>query len=158
MSQTHEALARRWFDEVWNQRKIAAIPKMLSPDSLCHTEQGSLVGAEAFLKRVHEPFIGAFPNLQIVVEGIITAEDQVLVRWIAYGTHSGSGLGMPPTHRHVTFPGLTWMRIAGEHIIEARDCWSVGGLLLALRGGPIPPSVTIKETPLSLKSGESICD
>ena len=131
---------------------------MLSSDCFCHTEQGPLVGPEAFLKRVYEPFVTAFPDLQIVIEGTMAAEDQVLVRWIGYGTHSGAGLGMPATHRQVTFPGLTWVRIRDGRIVEARDCWNVGGLLHALQGGPVPPSMTFKETPRSLKSDERVCD
>ena len=158
MSQSNEALARQWFDEVWNQRKTAAVQKLLSPDCLCHTEQGPLVGPDAFLKRVYEPFLGAFPNLQFVVEATMASDDQVVVRWVGHGTHSGAGLGMPATHRHVTFSGLTWIRVRDGRIVEARDCWNVGGLLHALQGGPLPASMTFKETPLSLKSRESVRD
>lgn len=158
MSQSNESLARRWFHEVWNHRNVSAIEQMLTSDSLCHTDQGPLFSAEAFRKRVYEPFIGAFPDLEIVVEGTMTAEDQILVRWVAYGTHTGNGLGMPATHRRVTFPGLTWLRVDGERLAEARDCWNVAGLLDALRGGPIPPSITIRDASPPPETGEDACD
>ena len=158
MSEPNKALARRWFEEVWNQRNTAAVHQFLSPETRCHTEQGPLIGPDAFLRHVYEPFLGAFPNFHIEIEGTMAAEDQVLVRWIAYGTHSGDGLGMPATHRTVTFPGLTWIRFRDGRFVEARDCWNVGGLLHALRGGPVPPSMTFKESPQSHKSRKHVCD
>jgi hypothetical protein len=43
------ALARRWFEEVWGQRKTQVVHELLQADSVCHTDQGDLVGTQPFL-------------------------------------------------------------------------------------------------------------
>jgi len=87
MSFPNEALARRWFDEVWNQRHLATLYELFVPDGICHSEQGPLVGPESFLAKVYEPFLDALPDFRIEVEGTMAVDDEVLVRWIGQGTH-----------------------------------------------------------------------
>src|SRR5688500_10444557 len=45
-------LARRWFEEVWNQRRTETVYELLTADSLCRSETGPLRGPEPFLERV----------------------------------------------------------------------------------------------------------
>src|SRR5262249_57711395 len=63
----NKGLARRWFEEVWNQRRTATIYELLRPDSGGHTEHGDRVGPEAFAE-LHAAFLAAFPDLQLTVE------------------------------------------------------------------------------------------
>src|SRR4051794_37776672 len=99
----NEALARRWFEEVWNQRRTDTVREMLTDDSVCHSEGGPLRGAEAFLENAHRPFLAAFPDLQVQVEDTVSQGDVVVVRWTATATHAGDGLGLAPTAKRVTF-------------------------------------------------------
>lgn len=147
MSSPNEALARRWFDEVWNQRHLATVHDLFVPDGVCHSEQGPLIGPDAFLAKVYEPFLDALPDFRVEIEGTLAVDDEVLVRWIGQGTHTGGGFGIPPSGFRVTFHGMTWIRFEAGRITEGRDCWNVGELIQALQGGPIPAQMKLERSP-----------
>lgn len=133
MIETNVHLARRWFDEIWNQRKLLIIYELLTDDSVCHSEMGDLKGADAFVTRGYYPLIGAFPDFRVEIEGTVAEGDEVVVRWKATGTHTGDSLGMPATGRRMTFCGMTWIRYANGKMMEGRDSWNVGGLMEQLK-------------------------
>ena len=56
----------------------------------------------------------------------------MVVRWAAAGTHTGPGLGVPPSGRKVRFRGMTWMRFRDGKLVEGQDSWNLAGLLQAL--------------------------
>ena len=107
MSNPNVELSRRWFEEVWNQRRSATIDELLTPESVGHMETGDVRGIDAF-KRVHAEFLTAFPDLRVWVETIVADADDVVIRWRASGSHSGDGFGVKATHQPVSFRGITW--------------------------------------------------
>jgi steroid delta-isomerase-like uncharacterized protein len=136
MSAGSAALARRWMDEVWNQRRAETVHELLTAESVGHTEAGDLTGPGPFLARVHGPLLAAFPDLNVHIEDALEQGEQVVVRWLATGTHRGDSLGCPATGRPVRFRGMTWLRCRGGKLIEGWDCWNQGGLMEQLRAGP----------------------
>src|SRR5205823_4592734 len=141
---TNAERARRWFEEVWNQRRAETVSEMLTPESVCHSEGGELRGVQPFLDLVHGPFLTALPDVRLTVEGTVSEGDQVVVRWTASATHTGHGLGVPPSGRKVRFRGMTWMRFRDGKLVEGHDSWNLAGLLQALSGGPPAGSVTVE--------------
>jgi steroid delta-isomerase-like uncharacterized protein len=140
MSSANTALARRWFEEVWNQRRTDTIDELLTPESVCTSDLGTLRGPEGFKQVGHAPFLAAFPDLRIRVEGTVAEGDQVVVRWTLKATHTGQGLGIPPSGRPVAARGMTWIRYQNGKMMEGWDCWNVTGFLESLRspGGAGP--------------------
>jgi steroid delta-isomerase-like uncharacterized protein len=120
------ALARRWFQEVWNERRESTIEEFLNEDSVCHADQGDLRGIECFRLQQYRPFIGAMPNLRIKVEDILESGPQAVVRWSATGTHTGPNLGFPATGKTATMRGMTWMRFEKDRLVEG---WQVSNIL-----------------------------
>ena len=133
MNDKNVTLARRWFQEIWNERRIATIHEFITEESICYSERGPLRGAEPFITLVYQPFLDAFPDLRVNVIGTIAEGDQVVVRWEATGTHSGGGMGLAPSGRPVQFFGMTWIRFADGKMIEGRDSWNLGGLVESLK-------------------------
>jgi steroid delta-isomerase-like uncharacterized protein len=140
---TNVELARRWFDEVWNQKRTDTIRELIAPDGECQSEGGVLRGPEVFIEQVHTPFLAAFPDLCMDVLGTVAEGDQVVVRWSARGTHSGEGLGFPATGRRVSFRGMTWIRYRDGKMVEGLDCWNHAALIQVLQSGKETPSVKI---------------
>ncbi len=143
MSEANIALMKRWFDEVWNQRRTATITELFAPNGVSHgaAEDGSdLNGPGAFLP-LFERIVGAFPDMRLTVDDAIAQDDKVLIRWSAVVTHTGDNLGMPATNKRVTFSGMTLAKIANGKIIEAWDHWDKLGMLQQL--GAVP-ALTIK--------------
>jgi steroid delta-isomerase-like uncharacterized protein len=132
MSEQNVAVARRFFEQLWNGRRPELAGEIIHPEAQCESEAGPLVGPEPFLERLYRPFLAAVPDLEIRVEGTVAEGDQVAVLWRATGTHTGEGLGIPPSGRGFTVRGMSWMRIQDGRFVEGRDCYNLGGLLAHL--------------------------
>jgi len=135
MSVQNRNLSRRWFEEVWNERRSDTIGELMSPDGIGHMESGDVQGIESF-KRVRDEFLAALPDLKIKVEGIVSDGDDVVVRWSATGTHTGAGLGLEPTHQPITIRGMTWHRFKDGVMVEGWDSWNREAFLQRLRERP----------------------
>jgi steroid delta-isomerase-like uncharacterized protein len=134
MSEANKELARRWFEEVWNQRKESAIESMLTPDCRAHGLGGDapLIGPEGF-KTFHRSFCGAFPDLHVTVDDVVAEGDRVAIRWTATMTHLGAGLGFPASGKKVSMDGSTFVVIKGGKIDEGWNHMDITGLFAKLQ-------------------------
>ncbi len=130
MSAENEALTRRWFEEVWNKKRPEAIDEMMAADGIAYGLGGgaNLVGPEAF-KGFYATFIGAFPDIRITVDDIISQGDKVAVRFSIRGTHRGNHLGVPATDREVAFPAMSFVRWRDGQIVEGWNSVDMYGML-----------------------------
>ncbi len=133
MSAANVAVARRWFEEVWNHRRSETIDELLGPDSVCYADTGEIRGPDGFKATQHGPFLSAFPDVWVTVEGAIGDGDEVAVRWSAEGTHTGEGLGLPPTGRRVRFEGVTWVRVRDGKLGDGWQWSNIPAVLASLR-------------------------
>ncbi len=141
MTNPNVALARRWFEEVWNQRRIETVNELLTPDSVCESETGVLKGPEEFLAKAYTPFISMLPDLAISIDDLIAEGDQVAVRWRATGTHTSHVNDLPATGRRIAFRGITWIRFRAGKMMEGWDSWNQSGVIQALSQGQLSASV-----------------
>lgn len=116
-------LVSRFMDEVWDQMNPEAVDRFVAPDMIDHSGQGS--GRES-VKRVVSLFASTFPNWSTTIEDLIAEGDKVVMRGVASGTHRGPFMGIPPTGKRVTVPGIHIMRIADNKIVEH---WAQGDYL-----------------------------
>jgi predicted ester cyclase len=131
MSDINVAIARRWFEEVWNRRREASIHEMMTPVSLCYTDDGPIRGPDEFKERLHVPLLAAFPDLRVEVEATLARDDQVVVRWTASARHTGDGLGFRATHENVSFRGITWIHVRDGRMMEG---WQSSNIPEVIRG------------------------
>jgi steroid delta-isomerase-like uncharacterized protein len=127
-----EALMRRWFDEVWNQKRPDRIHEMLSADAVAHGmgPNGTTLKGSAAFEAVYHQMIGIFPDVQITVERVVAAGDMGTALFTCRATHRGDGLGIPATGRPVCFSAMTMARFRDGRIVEG---WNVLDLLAAVR-------------------------
>src|SRR5215471_1485153 len=120
--EANKAVVRRWFDEVWNQGRAAAIPEMFAADGIAHglseDVNNPLRGPEGFLP-FHSQFREAFPNIEVVVEDQVAEGELVATRCSVRGKHTGHSLGFAATHAPVEFTGMTITRIREGKFVEA---------------------------------------
>ena len=126
------ALARRWFDDVWNKRREATVHEVLHPDAVGHLEGLVSRGVGEFLA-ARTYILTAFPDLRIAVEATAAQGENVVVRWSIEGSHRGEFLGVAATNRPVKFRGITWLRFADGRIVEGWDVWNQGRLVMELQ-------------------------
>jgi len=124
-------LARRWFDEVWNQRRDATVLELLDPKIHGQMEGLEVRSPEDFLK-ARAGLLDGFPDLAVTVEDVVSEGDQAVVRWSASGTHRGGGLGIPPSDRRVSFRGMSWLVFSNGRIVKGWDAWNQGQLFQEL--------------------------
>jgi steroid delta-isomerase-like uncharacterized protein len=114
------SLTRRWFEEVWNKGREAVIDEMIAPQTPARgLAQGGreLVGPAAF-KEFYRPMRAAFPDIQIAVDDVLVEGDQSVCRLTAHATHTGEGLGVPPTGRKISFTAIVWLRWKDGQVVD----------------------------------------
>ena len=131
MPEMHARLARRWFEEVWNQRNDGTVRELMAPGAPGHMEGMEIVGPEQFLA-ARAALLDAFPDIRVTVEATVAEGDDVVVRWSARATHQGDGLGIPASRKPVSFRGMSWMHFANGRVVEGWDSWNLGQLLQEL--------------------------
>lgn len=132
-SAAHEALVRRWWEEVWNRGRLDAIAELLSPDCVLHTE-GTVLHGPVELRQRTEALRAAFSDIHIDVEQVTVHDDWVISRWRVGMTHRGPWMGTPPTHKRVEVNGSTWVRVENGLLREGWDYWEQQQAVEAVRG------------------------
>jgi len=122
MSDAHQTLLHRWFEEVWNKGRSEAIAELLAPGVVIHglsdDEKGPPLGIEGF-EEFHAKFRAAFPDLIVNVEDTIQEGDKLVARCSVRGRHTGDALGFAATQAPVEFTGVAIVRIEDGKIAEA---------------------------------------
>lgn len=138
MSTEHnKTLIRRLIEESWSKGNLAVIDETISPTFVYHTtglpEFRGPDGFKAFVTQHRH----AFPDIDYTIEEMVAEGDKVVARWTASGTHQGDMLGIAPTGKRATLPGISIFRITQGTIGEGVTNWDTLGLLQQL--GVIPP-------------------
>jgi steroid delta-isomerase-like uncharacterized protein len=138
MSEANKQLARRWFEQVWNQKSEAAVDAMFHSRGKSHgfpDPDSVLEGPEAF-KAIHRTFCGAFPDMVVYVEGVVAEGDQVAVRWLVNATHLGDHLGFPASGRKATLAGSSFLTVKDGKILEGWNHMDLHKLMEDLKAVP----------------------
>jgi steroid delta-isomerase-like uncharacterized protein len=132
-----KALSRRWFEEVWNKARDAAIDELLAPDGIAHGlgEAGQALPGPAEFRKFYRQFRSGFPDASVVVDQVIAEGDTTAVRFTARATHSGDGLGVKATGRRITVSGMCMIRWKDGQIAEGWNEFDVAGLLRQIGAG-----------------------
>ena len=116
----NKAVARRVFDEIFNQGKFEVAAEIYAPDFVNHGNTRN-VDLRVDQAAVHQEK-AAFPDLKISVELMVAEGDLVTVLWIFRGTHTAGGYGgLPATGTPIQMRGITIWRIVDGKI---REEWS----------------------------------
>jgi steroid delta-isomerase-like uncharacterized protein len=141
-------LLERWYREVWREGKNETIYELLAPNAVLTGQRGSqtvIRGAEEFVKFAEE-IRSAFPDTEVVMEDAFGDGDKVAARWTATMTHTGEGLGMPPTGKKVKITGISVARIIEGKIVEGWDNWDQLAMLEQIGAYAAPDAVILAKT------------
>jgi serine phosphatase RsbU (regulator of sigma subunit)/predicted ester cyclase len=120
-AQENEALARRYFEEAWVKRNLAAVDEFMVPDYIEHQIPDGRLTSRDSLKQLLAMYYRAFPDMKSVLHDVLAQGDRVTYRWSVSATHLGDWLGIPPTGNHMTATGITIYRITRSKAVEG---WS----------------------------------
>ena len=128
LQEQNKAIAKRAFEEILSRGHFELAAEIYARDFLNHGIHRD-VGLEEDQKALrgwHE----AFPDVVVTAEKLIAEGELVAVYWIARGTNTGTGNGLPATGRKVELAGITIWRILDGKIKEE---WSAFDQLSMMR-------------------------
>jgi steroid delta-isomerase-like uncharacterized protein len=131
MSDKLKAAVREFYDRGWNRGDLSVIGELFAPeyrdhDAAAQTGKSGLDAARRFI----ETFRAAVPDLHVEIEDQYVEGSTVTTRWTATGTHEGTLMGVPATHRRVEVSGISIDRFDEQgRFAEGWGNWDEIGLL-----------------------------
>ena len=127
----NKAVARRVFDEIFNQGKFEVADEIYAKDFVNHG-----VHRDVGLKEDQDAARGwklAFPDGKMTVLKEIAEGDLVTVLYTGTGTNTGEGNGLPATGKQIEARGITIWRIVNGKITEEWSEFDRLGIMKDLR-------------------------
>ncbi|MGC1483078.1 MAG: nuclear transport factor 2 family protein [Candidatus Acidiferrum sp.] len=114
----------RWFEEVWNQSRRAAIDEMFPEDAVLHDGRNEYRGPAEF-KRFYDALRAQLSEIRVTPLETISEGDIVCMRWSSTAKHSSTG-------KHLEVTGMSILRFKDGRFVEAWQNWDQHGLLQQL--------------------------
>lgn len=136
----NEELARRFHDEVWDERNLDYIHEVVAEDFVGHDPSlpEPVEGPEG-VRETAELFQAAFPDASVEIEQLVAADDRLVIYRTLRGTHKRVFMGIEPTGREVEVVGMALYRLEDGQIAEEWQVMDMFGLLVQL-GVVEPPA------------------
>jgi steroid delta-isomerase-like uncharacterized protein len=130
LQEQNKVIAKRAFEELLSQGRYELAQQLYSKDFVNHGihRDIGLEEDQAALKGWHQ----AFPDAVIVPQKLIAEGDLVTIYWIARGTNTDSGNGLPATGKKAELAGITIWRIIDNKINEERSAFDQLSLMQQL--------------------------
>ncbi|MEA2493060.1 MAG: hypothetical protein QOJ29_971 [Thermoleophilaceae bacterium] len=94
---------RRYYDLVWNERKLELIDDWVTDDFVGHySAWPEPVRGPAGFREFVETGLTALPDLRMTIEDAMAVDEKVISRVTMSGTHTGPMMGFAPTGRQVS--------------------------------------------------------
>src|SRR6266487_4309631 len=123
-TQDNKALVQRFFEEVINQKNLAALDHFVSPTAVNHTVPSGLPQGPSQFLNMH---LTAFPDVKATVVALVSI----------HGTHQGAFRAASPTGKPITVMAINIFRIENGKMVEH---WGLADRLSALQQlGIVPP-------------------
>lgn len=142
------SLMKRWYHEVWREGKNEIIHELIAAEASLYGQIAPDVeirgpeGFMAFAERIRN----TFPDTEVTVEDVFAVDDKVAARWVATGTHSGDGLGVPASGKRIRICGITIARFKNGKIVEGWDNWDRLGMLEQIGAYTSPNAVVLEKS------------
>jgi steroid delta-isomerase-like uncharacterized protein len=137
MSATNEAVVRRFYEQMNNERKLELAPELFTANHKFHDPQVPAADGPAGVAAVVSVYQEGV-NGHWEIEEIFSIGDRVVVRWTGSGTHVGEVNGVPPTGKKIRVDAIAIHRIEGDKIAESWEVWDTLGFLQQI--GVVPSS------------------
>ena len=117
-TEANKAVARRFYEEVINQKKLAVVEEVAGEHYASHDFPPGLPPGREGLKIFISVFHAAFPDGHLSIDQMIAEGDTVATRLTFRGTHTGEFQGIAPTGKKVTIPALDMARFDNGKLVE----------------------------------------
>ena len=133
-TQDNKALVQRFYEEVINQKNLAALDNFVSPTAVNHTVPSGLPQGPSQFLSLH---LNAFPDVNATVVDLLADGDKVVALVSIHGTHQGAFRAASPTGKPISVMAINIFRIVNGKMVEH---WGLADRLSALQQlGIVPP-------------------
>ena len=139
MSAENEAIVRRYFEELCNQRKLDLADEIIAPEFVSHTPNSPPASGPEGVRALVAIYQDALEG-QWDVQEMLSVDDRVVTRWVGRGRHVGEINGIPPTHKEIAVDAITLHRVADGKIAEDWTVWDTLGMLQQM--GAVPAAAS----------------
>jgi steroid delta-isomerase-like uncharacterized protein len=123
-------------DAVWNRANVAAMDRYYAPAYQHHDVSRPDVRTLADYQQWARDLLAGLDELHVAIDDLVAEEGKAVKRWTASGVHHAPIAGIPPTHKRVSFSGVSVYRIVNGKIVESWYVYDLFGFLQQL--GAIP--------------------
>ena len=135
MSAENEAVVRRFYEQMCNERKNDLAGELFTDDHVMHDPQVPAgTGPQGMVDVVSTYQSGVDGHWGI--EELFSAGDKVIVRWTGSGTHVGEINGIPPTGKTIAVDAISIHDVRGGKIAETWEVWDTLGFLQQMGVAP----------------------
>lgn len=136
-SAERETVARRWYDDLYEGRDLAALVEIVTSDCTLHFPGGGSAERPDAIRSALDSYHTTFAGARWTIHDVITARDRVVVRASGESRYVGGWHGIPGSGQMVTESCITIFRFSGSRIAEV---WlEVSDLDVARQLGEFPP-------------------
>ena len=126
----NKEFVKKFYKEVWNERKVQCVDKYLSPShALVDPNAMDAMTGPAAYKTILTRFMRAFSNLKFEVQDMVCEGDKVVASWMISGVHTGEYNGVAPTNKKISVEGISIHQIADGKIMDSYSVWDTLGLM-----------------------------
>jgi predicted ester cyclase len=121
--ETAEQFITQLLHDIWNRRRLDAIPRAYRADAVVNTGGGRIAVGTRNLTSFIISLLASIPDASISVEHTCWSEERdgliVAARWLLQGTTKAGGLlGEVPGNQPVSMMGISHFRFVGRQIVE----------------------------------------
>jgi steroid delta-isomerase-like uncharacterized protein len=122
MSAADEAVVRRFYEQMCNERKNDLASELFTADHQMHDPQvPAPPGPDGMAQTVAVYQEGVDGHWGI--EEIFSTDDRVVVRWTGTGTHVAEVNGIPPTGKSIRVDAISIHRMEAGKVAETWEVW-----------------------------------
>lgn len=130
MSEKNKATARRFWEEVFNNRNLELVDELFTDDYVYHGAAKQEIRGKDGLKGYLGMFFNAFPDVHVEVEDVLGEGDKTATRLVGEGTHEGELMGVAPSGKKIETMIICINRFEGDRIAEN---WELSDRLAVMR-------------------------
>jgi steroid delta-isomerase-like uncharacterized protein len=117
-TERNKMVVRRFIEEVQNNKNMELFDELNAEDFINLSAPPGMPSDREGGKIFLGGFLSAFPDSQVTVDDMIAEGDRVATKKTFTGTHTGEGIGIPPTGNRVTIQYVDILRLRDGRIIE----------------------------------------
>ncbi|RZT16914.1 steroid delta-isomerase-like uncharacterized protein [Kribbella sp. VKM Ac-2569] len=117
-AESNKTVVKDFIDGLFTKGDLGTVDTYLAEDFINHDPPFGVTPDREGMRTAGGMMRAAFPDWHSELHALIAEDDIVVERFTASGTHRGEVMGVPPTGRTISLPGINIFRLRDGLIVE----------------------------------------